>query len=77
MDSGKLVRMPNQPATPAHSIRVPDELWADSRFIAQATGYSGVSQMTREDFENRREAYEREHGPIDRSSDEYRAAQRG
>ncbi|MDR7189734.1 hypothetical protein J2Y46_002560 [Microbacterium sp. BE35] len=68
--------MPNQPATIIRGVRVPDELWADVKFIAKRGGYSGVSEMTREDYERRRAEYVLEHGPIDRESDEYREANR-
>lgn len=27
MTSGKIRRVPNQPSTPKHSIRIPDEIW--------------------------------------------------
>lgn len=74
---GRLKRMPNQPRTTARNIRIPDELWADMKFIAAAEGYEGgVSAMTREDYEGRREVFERAHGPIDRESAAYRAAQK-
>ena len=57
MGSGKLRRVPNQPQTPNRSIRIPDDLWADSREVARDTGYEGVSEMIREDLEKRREAW--------------------
>jgi predicted DNA-binding protein len=30
--------VPNQPATPTHSIRVPDELWEAIKRLAEARG---------------------------------------
>lgn len=58
MDSGRLRRVPNQPQTPARSIRIPNDLWADAKTMAAEQGYEGgVSEMVREDLEKRREAW--------------------
>ena len=74
---GRLKRMPNQPRTTARNIRIPNELWADMKFIAAAEGFEGgVSAMTREDYEARRAAFVKAHGPIDRDSEAYLAAQK-
>lgn len=64
MDSGKLRRVPNQPQTPNRSMRIPTELWDDSKIVARETGYEGVSEMVREDLEKRRQAYIDKHGEI-------------
>ena len=65
--SGKLSRMPNQPATTVRGMRVPDELWADMQYIADALGYAGgVSEMTREKYEEIRAEFIAAHGPIPR-----------
>lgn len=45
--------MPNQPATTIRGIRVPDQLWADSKIVARAEGYTGVSEMVRDCLERR------------------------
>lgn len=50
---GRLSRMPNQPATTIRGIRVPDQLWADSKIVARAEGYKGVSEMVRDCLERR------------------------
>lgn len=38
MTRGKIVRVPNQPATPKRSIRVPDEMWLTARANAAERG---------------------------------------
>jgi hypothetical protein len=48
---GRLSRMPNQPATTIRGIRVPDELWDDSKVVAEAEGFTGVSAMVRDCLE--------------------------
>jgi hypothetical protein len=50
--------MPNQPRTTIRGIRIPDELWEDSKLIAEEEGYEGgVSEMVREDLEKRRSVW--------------------
>lgn len=62
--------MPNQPATPVRGIRVPDPLWPDMQYIADYLGYKGgVSELTREKYEEIRAAFIAEHGPIPRPTD--------
>lgn len=59
--------MPNQPATPARGIRVPDTLWSDMQYIAEELGYKGgVSELTREKYEEIRADFIAKHGPIPR-----------
>ncbi|MGW9587454.1 hypothetical protein [Microbacterium sp. NPDC055455] len=43
--------MPNQPATTIRGIRIPDELWEQSKVVAAAQGFSGVSEMVRDCLE--------------------------
>lgn len=50
---GRLSRMPNQPATTIRGIRVPDELWEESKVVARAEGFKGVSEMVRDCLERR------------------------
>jgi metal-responsive CopG/Arc/MetJ family transcriptional regulator len=50
-EGGRLSRMPNQPATTIRGIRVPDELWDESKQVAEAEGFSGVSAMVRDCLE--------------------------
>lgn len=65
LPGARLRRVPNQPKTPARSLRVPDELWEDSRLIAEAEGFEGgVSGMVRDCLEKRRAAYIEEHGGL-------------
>jgi metal-responsive CopG/Arc/MetJ family transcriptional regulator len=52
-NAGKLSRMPNQPRTTIRGIRVPDELWEESKLVAAAEGFSGVSEMVRDCLEHR------------------------
>lgn len=50
MTDGKLSRVPNQPKTPQHTIRVPDELWAAAKAKATERGES-VSDIVRRALE--------------------------
>jgi hypothetical protein len=50
---GRLSRMPNQPATTIRGIRVPDALWEESKVVAKAEGFKGVSEMVRDCLERR------------------------
>lgn len=50
---GKLRRVPNQPKTTIRGIRVPDELWEESKLVAEADGFNGVSEMVRDCLERR------------------------
>lgn len=45
--------MPNQPATTIRGIRVPDDLWEESKVVAKAEGFNGVSEMIRDCLEMR------------------------
>jgi metal-responsive CopG/Arc/MetJ family transcriptional regulator len=45
--------MPNQPRTTIRGIRVPDDLWEESKRVAAAEGFSGVSEMVRDCLEHR------------------------
>lgn len=38
MTAGTIARMPNQPRTPARSIRIPDEMWNQAKAVAEARG---------------------------------------
>lgn len=60
MTRGKIVRVPNQPATPKRSVRVPDETWLTARANAAERG-EDVATVIREALEryNRRCARER------------------
>jgi hypothetical protein len=39
--------MPNQPKTPTRSLRVPDDLWADARALADAAGETMTTVINR------------------------------
>ncbi|WP_442575910.1 hypothetical protein ACSBPH_01795 [Microbacterium sp. F51-2R] len=56
--------MANQPATTIRGIRIPDQLWEDSKAIAAAEGFKGASEMVRDCLERRRDAYIEEHGGL-------------
>lgn len=53
--------MPNQPATTIRGIRIPDELWEQSKVVAAAEGFSGVSEMVRDCLEKRVAEHEERH----------------
>lgn len=43
---GKIRRVPNQPKTPVHGFRIPDELYAEAKRFADKAGES-VSDVVR------------------------------
>lgn len=36
--TGKIMRVPNQPKTPVHGFRIPDQLHADAKYYAALDG---------------------------------------
>jgi metal-responsive CopG/Arc/MetJ family transcriptional regulator len=54
--------MPNQPATTIRGIRIPDELWDQAKVVANAEGFTGVSEMVRDCLERRVAEYQEKTG---------------
>lgn len=62
---GRLSRMPNQPATTIRGVRVPDDLWEESKVVAKAEGFKGVSEMIRDCLEIRVAQYHKRQSEAD------------
>lgn len=51
MTRDSLTDVPNQPRTPARSVRIPDDVWAAFKRLAESRGVT-ASDVVREALEN-------------------------